>query len=276
MTDLVPSDERISRQALERIIQRAAELQASEREIGDQLTEQQLMDLGRDVGLPDRYVQQALWEERSRMLSEESGPLRKLVGPRRIVAQRTVLGEVAPLQDALSYWMTEQELLIVKRRFRQGVSWEPRKDWMAALKRGMGVGGKKYVLTRAKEVAAEVRQLENGWCHVTLTADLSNSRSGYLGGASAIAGVGTASALVWGLIGVAWPLAVLHAAAGVAGGYLIARARHGIVEQTHVGLEQVLDRLEHGEASPPKTDALPPGRQLTKLLRDEIRRHIGQ
>lgn len=274
MTDLVPSDERINRQALERIIQRAAELQASEREIGDHLTEQQVMDLGREVGLPDRYVQQALWEERSRMLSAETGPLARLLGPRRIVAQRTVPGDIPHVQDALSYWMTEQELLIVKRRYRQGVSWEPRKDWMAALKRGMGMGGKKYVLTRVKEVAAEIRQLESGWCHVTLTADMTNSRNEYLGGASTIAGIGTASAIVWGVIGVAWPLAALHAAAGLVGGYLIGRARHSVIERVHVGLEQVLDRLEHGEASPPTPDALPPGRQLTKLLRDEIRRHI--
>ena len=41
---------RIDRAALERIIQRAAELQTAERDMGDSLTSDQLMALGREVG----------------------------------------------------------------------------------------------------------------------------------------------------------------------------------------------------------------------------------
>ena len=56
---------RIDRTALERIIQRAAELQTAEREIGDTLTSDELLALGREVGIPVRYLQQALLEERT-------------------------------------------------------------------------------------------------------------------------------------------------------------------------------------------------------------------
>ena len=42
-----------------------AELQTTEREIGDSLTSDELMALGREVGIPGRYLQQALLEERS-------------------------------------------------------------------------------------------------------------------------------------------------------------------------------------------------------------------
>ena len=52
--------ELISREALERIIKRAAELQASERDIGDGLTENELVALGKDVGIPSGYLRQAL------------------------------------------------------------------------------------------------------------------------------------------------------------------------------------------------------------------------
>ena len=52
----------ISREALERIIQRAAELQAGERDIGDGLTKDEVLALGKDVGIPNRYLQQALLE----------------------------------------------------------------------------------------------------------------------------------------------------------------------------------------------------------------------
>jgi len=48
---------RIDRAALERIIQRAAELQTAEREMGDSLTSDELMALGREVGIPGQGVE---------------------------------------------------------------------------------------------------------------------------------------------------------------------------------------------------------------------------
>ena len=63
---------RIDRAALERIIQRAAELQTGERELGDDLTEDQVLKLGGDVGIPGRYLRQALLEERVRAEPAES------------------------------------------------------------------------------------------------------------------------------------------------------------------------------------------------------------
>ena len=43
---------RIDRAALERIIQRAAELQTADRDIGEELTPEQVLALGREVGIP--------------------------------------------------------------------------------------------------------------------------------------------------------------------------------------------------------------------------------
>ncbi|HEU5041691.1 MAG TPA: hypothetical protein VFT84_12750, partial [Gemmatimonadales bacterium] len=63
---------RIDRAALERIIQRAAELQTSERDVGDSLSSDEVMALGREVGIPGRYLQQALLEEQTRLVS--AGP----------------------------------------------------------------------------------------------------------------------------------------------------------------------------------------------------------
>ena len=58
---------RFDRAALERIIQRAAELQTSERDIGENLTPDDVLALGKEVGIPSRYLQQALLEERTRL-----------------------------------------------------------------------------------------------------------------------------------------------------------------------------------------------------------------
>src|SRR5437016_1951863 len=83
----------ISREALERIIQRAAELQAGERDIGDGLTKDEVLALGKDVGIPNRYLQQALLEEQTRTLVETgTGFWAWLTGPRSLAAQRLVPG----------------------------------------------------------------------------------------------------------------------------------------------------------------------------------------
>ena len=60
MSEGIPAP--IDRAALERIIQRAAELQTAEREIGEGLSTEQVLELGREVGIPGRYLQQALLE----------------------------------------------------------------------------------------------------------------------------------------------------------------------------------------------------------------------
>ena len=58
--------ELISRDALERIVERAAELQAGERDIGDGLTTAEVLAMGKDVGIPDRFLRQAMLEEQTR------------------------------------------------------------------------------------------------------------------------------------------------------------------------------------------------------------------
>ena len=84
----------IDRPALERILQRAAELQAGERDIGHALSPEEVLALGREVGIPDRYLQQALLEERVRVDAEPPGVWERVAGPATVVAQRAVPGAV--------------------------------------------------------------------------------------------------------------------------------------------------------------------------------------
>ena len=86
---------RIDRAALERIIQRAAELQTAERDIGEELTPDEVLALGREVGIPGRYLQQAMLEERTRVGAAAPGGLRGSgsPGPAQVTAQRAVPGD---------------------------------------------------------------------------------------------------------------------------------------------------------------------------------------
>jgi hypothetical protein len=274
--DLVPSEEQISREALERVIHRAAELQTKARDIGDQLTEREVLELGKEVGIPTHYMQQALLEERTReVTAQDRGPLVRLAGPKRLSAERTVRGVATDVEEALNYWMTEEELLAVKRRYPQGTSWEARKDFLASMKRGLGVGGRKYALARAKDILGQVQGLEDGWCHVTLIADLSNTRKERLAGGAAFLASGGTLTTIAVVLGVATAVAVIPVVVGVAGGVAIARSNRTQIERVHVAMEQVLDRLERSEITVPKSLPKKQPEELVKRLTAEIR-EIGR
>ncbi len=170
-------NELISRDALERIIKRAAELQAGERDIGEGLTTDEVAALGKDVGIPDRYLRQAMLEEQTRTAPEVStGTWAWLTGPRSIVAHRVVPGERDAVERALSRWMTEEELLQQKRRYADRISWEPKAGAFASIQRAIA-GKRRYSLASTAEVNAQVIQLEPGFCLVRLEADIREQRT---------------------------------------------------------------------------------------------------
>ena len=96
--------ELIDRTALERIVKRAAELQAHEHDIGEGLTEGEVFALGKDVGIPVRYLKQAMLEEQTRTTPEApAGLWAWLTGPGAIVAHRVVPGDREAIERAIAW-----------------------------------------------------------------------------------------------------------------------------------------------------------------------------
>jgi hypothetical protein len=276
MADLVPRGDRIDRAALERIIRRAAELQAGEREIGEGLTERELIALGDDVGIPAHLLQQALVEERTRAaVTPERGVAAWLAGPRIVSAQRTVAQAAGTVDKALQHWMAEGELLSVKRRFADRIAWEAKRGAMVSLKRSLGAGGRRYHLAAAREVITAVTGLDATRCHVSLTADLSDSRRNRLAGAAGLTVTGAGVGAVGLTLGVAAPVAVVPLLLGGLLAFATARHRLADVERTMVALEQVLDRLQHGEIRPPATSTSGAAVGPLERVAQEIRRTFG-
>lgn len=263
--------ELIGREALDRIVRRAAELQASEKDIGDGLTEQELLALGKDVGIPAHYLRQALLEEQVRpAAASAAGVWGWLAGPRILATHRVVPGERAAVEGALGRWMEDEELLQPRRRYPDRTTWEPKAGAFASIQRALG-GQRRYVLAKTDEVASQVSQLEPGFCLVRLEADVGSQRSARLGGLAALTALGAAAA--WGIVvaGFAPPIGIAAATAFALGGVGVARSHRGPNERTVVALEQVLDRLERGEIRP--GHALP-GPRASAFVRiaDELRR----
>jgi hypothetical protein len=264
--------ELISREALERIIQHAAELQAAERDIGEGLSHEDVLDLGKEVGIPERYLVQALLEEETRtVVQSERGMLASIAGPTSLGAARVVPGDRSTIERGLGSWLEREELLQVKRRFADHTTWEPKAGAFASLVRAFGAGGKKFALARAAEIAVSVMPLETGFSHVRLRADVRNQRQQRLVGALALFVLGALGTVLAPVLGALFPWFLLPATIMTVIAAVHVRRHRAENERLQVALEQVLDRLERGEVRPNSRLAGPAAATLGRIA-DELKR----
>lgn len=264
---------KITREQLERIIQRAAELQAGEMDTGEGMTEQELLKLGSEVGIPGRFLRQAMYEEAAGGAALEHDFVGRWVGPRMLLAHRVVPGDKAALEQAIAEFMTEEEAMTPKRRLPDRTVWERQKGLLAEMKRGLSLQGKPYHLARALDVSVQLNALEDGYCHAELAADVSNMREQSITGIGVLAAAGVVGtlilALVPGLVLLAWlPLLAGLGLSGVA-----ARAYRGKAQRMQIALEQVLDRLERGEIRPRQQIAGPRASAFMRIA-SEIKKSV--
>ena len=268
---------RIDRAALERIIQRAAELQTANRDIGEELTPEQVLALGREVGIPGRYLQQALLEERTRVVAvRPAGTWDRIAGAAQVVAQRAVPGTVAAVEAALAEWMEEKELFCIQRQQPGRITWEPLGGMAAALRRSTAAfsrGSAAMMLARADTVSATILALETGWCHVVLTAETGTARSQFLGGGAAVVGAGALGAGLMVVLGALVPVALIPVPVALGVGYGVARQYRSTLARIQLGLERALDQLEHGAAAVERQLPRRPA-GLLGMLAEEIRRSL--
>jgi hypothetical protein len=268
---------RIDRAALERIIQRAAELQTSEHDVGDGLTSQELIALGREVGIPGRYLQQALLEERTRIGQVGAvGMFERVTGPSSISAQRVVRGDPETVEAAVLQWIERNELLCVQRQQTGRITWEPLGGIQAAFRRStaaIGTGKRAFMLSRAATVSATILPLEPGYTHVSMSADTRKIRGEYVGAGAAVAGLGVASTAAMVVLGALLPVALLPLPLALGIGYGVVRRSGPAVARIQLGLERALDFLEQGAALP--RNQLPDRNAgILGLLADEVRKAL--
>lgn len=268
----------VTRGALERVLARAAELQGASGEDSDvdTLTEAQVLELGKEVGLSPEHLRQALAEERARIEPLNvggSGVAFELFGPDLVGAQRVVRGGAERILAALDRWMQKEEGLRVKRQRTEIITWEPMRGVIGSLRRMFGAGD--FALTRGDEVTATVVAVDDEFTLVRLHASFRALRSamgnrtafGTLFGVAISGGVVVLAYIISIAIApVVWLLLAMVPIASSAGSYYSARrTQQHALQRAHLALEQVLDRLERGDAERPSLlrmieSALPPAR----------------
>jgi len=249
----------LDRSAIERVLARASELQAtsSATDSSGLLTEAELIEIGKEAGISPNTLTQALAEERSRIaVVEEKGFVAGITGPGIATASRTVRGTPAEVLAAIDGHMQREESLAVQRRFPDRVTWEPKSGMIGQLQRGLNFAGRGYHLTRASQVAATIIPVDAERVLIRLDADVSQARAARVraGSAALIVGIlGSGAVAVLGSL-VAAPEAFMivgGAAAvptllGATAGYQVGKGHRQLVMRAQLALEQALDRLEFG------------------------------
>ena len=248
----------LDRQALERVLARAAELQGASAmpESGDLISESQLLEIGNEVGLSPAVLNQALAEERTRInVPEERGLVAQIAGAGYATATRTVPGTPRDILATIDSWMQRDECLQVQRRFADRITWEPQRGLFGKLRRTVNVSGHGYYLMDAGHVSATVLAVDSSRVVVRLDADIHSSRARRVGIGGFVTTMGAAASGIVGLglvvahlpLFIAAGAAVLPFAGSTFAGYKVARTHRGVLSSVQLALEQILDRLEHGE-----------------------------
>lgn len=254
----------IPRAALERVLARATELQSTNTDAPEGISEARLVEIGREVGIPAEHLRLALAEERSRSpyAEAESGPLMNGLGEVQVSAQRSVSGTPTELLANIDAWMKREEGLDTNRRMPGRMTWGPKNGPLSFIYNAMGRNGRSLELVRTDEVSATVTTIDAARAVVRLDADLTRLRKSQR---NMMLGVGVVlNTLVFGTISV--PVLILGGASGnmataapvvgvlaalqVAAGWGFWRMLKGqyrkSLARVHQKLEQILDNTEHG------------------------------
>jgi hypothetical protein len=268
----------LSRGALERVLARAAQLQGQTGDASetDLLSEAQVEEIAKEVGLSPAHVRQALAEERAHIEPTKvdgTGLEFQLFGPDFTETHRVVRGQPDRILAALDRWMEREEGLKVKRQRPDIITWEPMRGMFGSLKRLLGTGD--FSLTRADQVSATVVEVDRDTTLVRLQARFGGHRLAMRNrtiGATAFGAAVSAGVMVVGSIvplAGAFALLVVPAAivpvtlAGSATYFHSRKTHFESIQRAHLALEQILDRLERGEGERPSLlrmieSALPP------------------
>jgi hypothetical protein len=252
----------IARTEFEQVIRRAAELSLSDADADEQLSEDEVLRIATELGLPAHHVQRALFELPE--LSVRPRWYDRYFGQPVFSVARVVPSE-APLtlRRVEEYLVTREYLQIVRRR-GNNIALVPADDTISSLARAFFRSGSRHYVARASRVLVGVNPLPDDHTHVRLDIDLSEDRRRSVNGASAIGffggviagGLGAAAMTQVGLpaLGVLPEIVAFGGgmAATFAASYSAAASSfRKRVQSARFELSGLLDRLEHGEKLEP-------------------------
>lgn len=246
---------RVSSQELEAIIRRAVEIQSAAGgpdEPDDGVSEAEVLRIGRELGLEPASVRRAIADVRGRAPAER-GVLARVMGPRTVLAARTVRRPAAAVGLLVEQYLVTMEYMVVQRRFPDRTRYVAATGVGAAMGRAYRKMQEQHAVLDVTPLDVAVSVIDEDTCFVEVSTDLGGSRAGLAATGAVSGGVGataiTAAVLSTPVVDVAALLGLPVAAVLVWWG----RAAYGMYSRsTQEKLEAFLDRLEHNELRLPQ------------------------
>jgi hypothetical protein len=253
----------IARSDLESVIRRAVDLSLAEHDGEERLTEDEVVRVATELGLPERLARQALYEMPA--LDAAPSAFTSTFGTAIVAASRCVPGDALRVRDRIEDYLGGHEYLRLLRRRSGRLHFVPAEDTLSSLARGLLRPRSRYHLARARRVVLDVRPLDDQSSHVQIATDFTEQRrsaiqSAFVGGTFVAAvGAGLGALVAHGLTAFAVP-SNLPEIVGAAGGfgasmwgavkYAGYRFRSRMLE-AKTELDGLLDRAEHGDRLEP-------------------------
>jgi hypothetical protein len=256
-----PAPRSIVRRDFEQVIRRAAELSLSDTDPDDNLSEDEVLRIATELGLPAHHVRQALFElpdlkVRPQWYDRYFGPA--VFSVNRVVPTR----KEQALRRVEDYLVTREYLQIVRRK-GDTIAFVPADDTISSLARALARPNSRHTISRASRVMVGVHTLPDDDAHVRFDVDLSDARKesvrgGIVMGGLVGLGVGTiAAVLTSGVAGGIGDITQVVAFGGSIAGSITATVSLAAsrfrtrVFSAKMELTGLLDRLERGDRLDP-------------------------
>lgn len=257
------SDRPLSRRDLDEVVRRAAQLAAVESDAAPTLSEEEVLQLTGEVGLPERHVRQALRELRTGRLGAPGRGatlVGRFFGPARIEALRAVPIAPASTVQVLDDYLNETRLLHRVRSDERGVHYRPAVDWASQVAMEASFAAGRHFLLAARSVEVRVAPEAGGGGSLVEVEVDPGLRSDAI--TNAVASGLTLGGTVGGVAGViaGWRaspevgvlVAVLVATVTLAVVLVVAGSRQRRrMSQIEEELDAILDRVQAGETVEP-------------------------
>jgi hypothetical protein len=243
------------------VIRRAAELSLNDTDPDETLSEDEVLRIATELGLPLNHVRQALFELPE--LHVRSRWYDRWFGPAVFSVSRVIPTRKDPILRRVEDYMVTREYLQIVRRRGDTIAFVPADDTISSLAHALARPNSRHTISRASRVMIGAHTLPEDNAHVRFDVDLDDARREAVRGGAVFGsflglGIGIVGALITdgvpGTIGDISQIVAIGSgmAAGVAGGISTAASRfRNRVFAAKMELTGLLDRLERGDRLDP-------------------------
>ena len=258
------SDKRaLTRRDFDEVMRRAAELAADEPEAVERgFSDGEVLRIGKEVGLSERHVRQALTEVKSGgLVARPRGwrGVRKLFSRGTVWASRVIERPRDAVIEELDNFMVSGQLLQAVRKRDDFLQYRPSVDWASRVARAASSQSRQHYVAAARMVEVRLEAVDEQSTVVEIHVDpgvIAEFRAGTVA-TTGVVGIGAAVGLGT-VLGAIWP-AALAVGVGVAVGSmgsavvatLMGNALSKRLSEVQTEVEGILDGLESGGLEPP-------------------------